>query len=120
MHQHNYPPIVHEHLEEVAEYYRYLHFVVLKRLCTLFDIILELSTGSTWKLLDVVENEPDKSGGGFGRAMLYRTHGDVYSCVLYLTEYCMVDGMSPEDEEKTEGTWLRGHSGTEPDSYLHV
>lgn len=72
MHQHNYPPIVHEHLEEVAEYYRYLHFIILAKLCNLFDIILELDEGTTWKLLDVVENEPDKSGGGFGRAMMYR------------------------------------------------
>lgn len=72
MNQHSYPPIVYEHLEEVAEYYRYLHFVVLRKLCVLFDIILEVDEGTTWQLLDVVENEPAKSGGGFGRAMLYR------------------------------------------------
>lgn len=72
MHEHNYPPIVHEHLDEAAEYYRYLHYSVLRKLCVLFDIILEVEDGTTWKLLDVVENDRDNSAGGFGRAMLYR------------------------------------------------
>ena len=34
-----YPPIVQDHLSQVAEYYRYLHNDVLRRLCNLTDIV---------------------------------------------------------------------------------
>ena len=37
-----YPPIVQDHLSQVAEYYRYLHNDVLRKLCNLTDIVLEL------------------------------------------------------------------------------
>ncbi|GAA5842761.1 hypothetical protein JCM11251_001484 [Rhodosporidiobolus azoricus] len=87
----NYPDLVRQHLPEAAEYFGYLHLVVVRRLAALFDIILEVPEGTVWSLFDVVPDRPDLSGGGFGRAMLYH-------------------GMSEADEKKTENTWLRGHS----------
>ena len=43
-----YPPIVQDHLSQVAEYYRYLHNDVLRKLCNLTDIVLELPEGFIW------------------------------------------------------------------------
>ncbi|BGP46955.1 hypothetical protein JCM10450v2_002807 [Rhodotorula kratochvilovae] len=85
------PPLVRQHLPEVAEYFSYLHLNVLRKLAALFDIILEVPEGTVWSLFDVTPDRPDLSGGGFGRAMLYH-------------------GMSAADERKTNNTWLRGHS----------
>ncbi|GAA5944119.1 hypothetical protein JCM3775_003908, partial [Rhodotorula graminis] len=86
-----YPDLVRRHLPETTEYFSYLHLVVVRKLSSLFDIILELPEGTIWSLFDVTEDKPEVSGGGFGRAMLYH-------------------GMSADDEAKTKGDWLRGHS----------
>ncbi|GAA6052027.1 hypothetical protein JCM3770_002328 [Rhodotorula araucariae] len=85
------PPLVRQHLPEIAAYFSYLHLNVLRKLSTLFDIILEVPEGTVWTLFDVTADRPELSGGGFGRAMLYH-------------------GMSAADELKTNNTWLRGHS----------
>ncbi|GAA5840735.1 hypothetical protein JCM9279_001201 [Rhodotorula babjevae] len=89
--QQAYPDLVRRHLPETTEYFSYLHLNVVRKLSSLFDIILELPEGTIWSLFDVTEDRPDISGGGFGRAMLYH-------------------GMSADDEKKTKGDWLRGHS----------
>lgn len=87
-----YPPIVQDHLSQVAEYYRYLHNDVLRRLCNLTDIVLELPEGFIWdNYYKVTPNDYKNSGGGAGRFMLY-------------------EGMDPQDREKVGDTWLRGHS----------
>lgn len=87
-----HPEIIKKHLNEIANYYQYLHFVVLKKLTTLCDIILELPEG-TWyeKYFQVQQGDIHNSGGGFGRLMVYYGH-------------------SAEDNQKTDNTWLRGHS----------
>ncbi|GJN87615.1 hypothetical protein Rhopal_000570-T1 [Rhodotorula paludigena] len=87
----DYPPLVRQHLPEVVEYFSFLHLEVLRKLSALFDIILELPEGTVWSLFDVTPDQPEVSGGGFARAMIYH-------------------GMSDSDEKKTDGTWLRGHS----------
>ncbi|BGO98886.1 hypothetical protein RTG_01057 [Rhodotorula toruloides ATCC 204091] len=89
--KHSYPPLVQQHLPEIAEYFSFLHLNVVRKLASLFDIILELPEGTVWNLFEVHEDQPELSGGGFGRAMLYH-------------------GMSASDEAKTNNTWLRGHS----------
>ncbi|EMG49359.1 F6'H2 Feruloyl CoA ortho-hydroxylase 2 [Candida maltosa Xu316] len=88
----NYPPIVKDHLKEVAEYYRFLHTEVLRKLCNLTDLVLELPEGFVYKnYFEVNEGDLKNSGAGAGRFMLY-------------------EGMDPEDSKKVENTWLRGHS----------
>lgn len=70
--KHSYPPLVQQHLPEIVEYFSFLHLNVVRKLASLFDIILELPEGTVWDLFDVHEDQPELSGGGFGRAMLYR------------------------------------------------
>ncbi|KAM0788880.1 hypothetical protein ACM66B_002964 [Microbotryomycetes sp. NB124-2] len=89
--QHRYPDIVQQHLPEAVEYFSHLHLNVVRKLSSLFDLILEIPEGSTWSLFEVEPDHPERSGGGFGRAMLYH-------------------GQSAEEDAKAEGTWLRGHS----------
>lgn len=88
----NYPDIVKDHLNEVAEYYRFLHTEVLRKLANLSDLVLELPEGFLYEnYFKVIERDIPASGGGAGRFMLY-------------------EGMDPDDSEKVENTWLRGHS----------
>lgn len=87
-----YPEVARSFLPEVSEYYKYLHFQVLRKLCNLCDIILEKPEGFLWNnFFKVYKNDLVRSGGGFGRFMHYL-------------------GMKPEEESITENTWLRGHS----------
>lgn len=87
-----YPEVVRAFLPEVAEYFRYLHYNVLKRLCNLCDIILEKPEGFIWQnFYQGYKNDLLNSGAGYGRLMHYL-------------------GMNPEEEKITENTWLRGHS----------
>lgn len=92
MWEQNHPQIVKDYLNEIGNYYQYLHFVVLKQLTILCDIILELPEG-TWyeKYFRVNQGDINGSGGGFGRLMMYYGH-------------------DAEENKKTENTWLRGHS----------
>ena len=64
---------------------------MIRKLSSLFDIILEVPEGTFWSLCNVTPDVPDDSAGGFARAMLYNP-------------------MPEEDEKKTANTWLRGHS----------
>lgn len=87
-----YPEIVRHYLPEVANYYRFLHSTILRKLTILCDIILELPEGFLWKnYFKVIENDYKNSGNGFGRFMLYHS-------------------MDPKEEEKVDKNWLRGHS----------
>lgn len=87
-----YPDVVRAFLPEVSEYYKFLHFNVLRKLCTLCDIILEKEEGHLWNnYFKIFKNNLKESGAGFGRMMHYL-------------------GMTPEQEAKTQKTWLRGHS----------
>lgn len=87
-----YPDVVRAFLPEISEYYKFLHFNVLRKLCTLCDIILEKPEGFLWEnFFKVYKNDLVKSGSGFGRLMHYL-------------------GMKPEEEAITKKTWLRGHS----------
>lgn len=90
-----YPPLVRQHLPDFVDYISYLHYHVIPKLCTLFDIILELPEGTFWNLCSINPDRPEESAG-FARAMLYNP-------------------MPEEDEKKTANTWLRGHSDA---SYL--
>ncbi|CAK9439685.1 uncharacterized protein LODBEIA_P37850 [Lodderomyces beijingensis] len=90
--QNNYPEIVKDHLQEIAEYYRFLHNDTLRKICNLSDLVLELPEGFIYEnFYSVTEGDYENSGGGAGRFMLY-------------------DAMDPEDREKVGNTWLRGHS----------
>ncbi|EGW32763.1 uncharacterized protein SPAPADRAFT_65806 [Spathaspora passalidarum NRRL Y-27907] len=88
----NYPDIVRAFIQDIADYYRYLHNEVLRKLTILCDIVLELPEGHIWeKYYSVTDGDHENSGGGAGRFMLY-------------------EGMKPEDMKKVDNTWLRGHS----------
>ncbi|ANB13307.1 hypothetical protein AWJ20_1593 [Sugiyamaella lignohabitans] len=96
----HYPELVRSYLQEVAEFYRYLHYVVLRKILVLCDIILELREGTLWgNYFKVIENDLRNSGAGFGRFMQY-----------YST--------SQKDDEKSGKTWLRGHSDASGFTFL--
>lgn len=87
-----YPEIVRAFLPEIAEYFRHIHFSVLRKLCNLVDLVLELPEGYLWEnFYKVYRNDLLHSGQGFGRFMHYL-------------------GMNAEDERLTRRQWLRGHS----------
>ncbi|GMM37994.1 hypothetical protein DASC09_053190 [Saccharomycopsis crataegensis] len=87
-----YPDVVRAFLPELSEYYKFLHFQVLRRLCNLCDIILEKPEGFLWEnYFKVYKNDLKNSGTGFGRLMHYL-------------------GMTEDEEKLTNKTWLRGHS----------
>ncbi|KAI5966911.1 uncharacterized protein KGF55_000320 [Candida pseudojiufengensis] len=88
----NYPEIIKEYLEEIAEYYRFLHGDTLRKICNLTDLALEIPEGFLYEnYFSVIDGDYQNSGGGTGRFMMY-------------------EAMDPEDQIKTENTWLRGHS----------
>ncbi|ODQ68692.1 Clavaminate synthase-like protein [Nadsonia fulvescens var. elongata DSM 6958] len=89
--QHNHPEIVRDYLPVISEYYRKIHNDILKKLCVLCDHVLEVPEGTLWKRYEVYQGDLEKSGGGISRMMVYH-------------------GMDPDDDKKTDGTWLRGHS----------
>lgn len=87
-----YPEIARAFLPEVSLYYRHIHFIVLRKLCNLCDIILQLPEGYLWNnFFKVFRNDLMNSGSGYGRFMHYL-------------------GMKKQDEQLTNKTWLRGHS----------
>ncbi|KAG5419105.1 hypothetical protein I9W82_002872 [Candida metapsilosis] len=88
----NYPEVAKDHLKEIAEYFRFVHTDVLKKICNLTDLALEVPEGFIYEnYYSIKEGDYDGSGAGYGRFMLY-------------------DAMPPEDEKKVNNTWLRGHS----------
>lgn len=87
-----YPGVVEQHLTAISAYFKYLHNVVLRKILTLIDIILELPEDHLWENhFKVINNDIENSGGGFGRFLLYHEVNKEYT-------------------EKTNGTWLRGHT----------
>lgn len=88
----NYPPLIRAHLDEIADYFKQLHFKVLYKLTILCDIILEKPEGFLWEnYFKVIDGDKQNSGQGAGRFMLYHK-------------------MDPEDQKKVDDNWLRGHS----------
>lgn len=86
------PEVAAAYLNEVRNYFRYLHHNILKKLGTLCDIILELSYGTVFeRYFKVYQGDLKNSGGGFGRFMDYYGH-------------------TQEQNNLTDNTWLRGHS----------
>ncbi|KAK6465438.1 hypothetical protein DFJ63DRAFT_22270 [Scheffersomyces coipomensis] len=86
------PEVAQAHLKEIADYYRYIHNEILRKLTILCDIILEIPEGFLWEnYYKVIEGDYENSGQGAGRFMLYHN-------------------MNSEDEAKVDGNWLRGHS----------
>lgn len=95
-----YPEIVRAHLPEIAEYFRLLHLVVLRKISILCDIILEIPEGYLWEnYFKVNETDIQESGHGFGRFMLYHQ-------------------MKPDDQRKANGNWLRGHSDSSAFTFI--
>ena len=87
-----YPEFVRNNLEEISAYFKYLQYHVLRKLLTLFDIILDIPEGTLWeKYFKVIEGDIVNSGGGFGRFIFYHEVDNKY-------------------DESTKGTWLRGHT----------
>lgn len=88
----DYPEFVKYHLKEIQDYYKHLHFDVLRKVLTLFDIILQIPEGTLWKTqYEVYENDIPNSGGGFARFIFYHPVDEQYT-------------------KETKGTLLRGHS----------
>ena len=88
----SYPELVRNNLNDISNYFRYLHFKILKKVLSLLDIILELTEGTLWnKYFKVVDNDIDNSGGGFGRFLLYHEVNKDY-------------------KRSTNNTWMRGHT----------
>lgn len=91
-HQIKYPEFVKYHLDEINTYFKHLHYEVLRKVLLLIDIILELPEGQLWQNhFQVINNDIENSGGGFGRFLMYHPVDEEY-------------------KEKTNGTWLRGHT----------
>ncbi|CDK30006.1 unnamed protein product [Kuraishia capsulata CBS 1993] len=86
-----HPEILREYIYELAEYYRFVHNDLLKKTCSLCDIILELEDGTTWKHYDTHQGDYDNSGSGWLRLMKYLK-------------------MNSDDQRKVDNTLLRGHS----------
>ncbi|CAN3366496.1 hypothetical protein DICA4_F02740 [Diutina catenulata] len=88
----NYPEPARKNLELIREYYNKVHTQVLRNLCGLCDIALELPEGTLYdRYFKIVQGDLHESGSGVARFMLYNK-------------------MDPKDEEKTQKKWLRGHS----------
>ncbi|CAI5758738.1 unnamed protein product [Candida verbasci] len=88
----NYPEIVKDYLKEIAEYYRFLHNDVLRKLCNLCDIVLEVPEGFLFdNYFKTFPGNYDESGAGPGRFMQY-------------------EKMPEEDLKKVDNETLRGHS----------
>jgi len=86
------PELAATYLNEVRNYFRYIHHNVLKKLTILCDIILELPEGSIFdEYFRVYQGNLKDSGSGFGRLMDYF-------------------GQTQEQNKLTDNTWLRGHS----------
>lgn len=87
-----YPEFVLNNLEDISNYFKYLQFKVLKKVLTLFDLILELREGTLWdNYFKVIDKDIFNSGGGFGRFIFYHEVDDKYNM-------------------STNKTWLRGHT----------
>lgn len=86
-----HPPPARPHLDRIANYYRHVHTSILRRLCDLTDIVLEIPEGTTYDTLyKVVDKDNENLGHGTGRFMLYHKQ--------------------PQDvDQKNDGKWLRGH-----------
>lgn len=88
----NHPELIRVYLNEISNYFRYIHFSVLRKLTILCDIILELPEETLWeRCFKPIQGDLEASGGGFGRLMTYF-------------------GQSENDNKLTGNTWLRGHS----------
>lgn len=87
-----FPPPARPHLSNIQSYYNHVHTQVLRKLCILTDIALELPEGTTYDLLyKVVPGNKEELGNGVGRLMLYFPQ-------------------PKEVDAKNDGKWLRGHS----------
>lgn len=87
-----YPAYITEHLDDIAIYFRYLYYNILRKIMNLVDIILELPEGHFWdKHFKVIQNDIYHSAGGVARFLYYHAVDEDY-------------------KRKTNGTWLRGHS----------
>ncbi|CAK7916961.1 hypothetical protein CAAN3_19S02630 [[Candida] anglica] len=86
-----YPEVFSAYQKEVNAYYKYVHEVVLRKVLTLCDIILEIPEGTLYGKYFSLTDSVETSSGGHGRFMLYHP----------LTE---------NEASKVDGTWLRGHS----------
>lgn len=87
-----YPELVRNNLDDISDYFRYLHFEVLKKVLNLIDIVLELPEETLWNnYFKVVDNDIDNSGGGFGRFLMYHEVNKDYN-------------------KATNNTWMRGHT----------
>ncbi|KAK6456802.1 uncharacterized protein RJT20DRAFT_34445 [Scheffersomyces xylosifermentans] len=87
-----HPELLQAHLKEVADYYNYLHRVILPKLLRLCDLILEIPEGTIEKNYFHNLGTNQDTSGSHGRLMLYQPYEN------------------PEDFEQTDKVFLRGHS----------
>lgn len=86
-----YPEFVKYNLDDIAYYFSYLHFEVLRKICHLIDIILETPEGSTYKNFAVVKDDIVHSSNGYSRLLFYHPVNEKY-------------------KKQTNSTWMRGHT----------
>lgn len=86
-----YPEFVRNNLDDIAYYFNYLHYEVLRKLSNLIDIILELEEGSTYQLFKINQGDILNSSNGFARFLVYHPITDEYN-------------------QNTDSTWMRGHT----------
>ncbi len=97
----NNPELIKANLDDIVEYYSYLHNEVLRKITILCDIILEIPEGTLWEnYFKVRIDDVEHSGFGLGRLMMYY-------------------GMKESDEKKTANTWLRGHSDSTAFTFIY-
>ncbi|KAK6460666.1 hypothetical protein DFJ63DRAFT_237790 [Scheffersomyces coipomensis] len=91
-HPERHPELLQAHLKEIADYYNYLHRVILPQILRLCDLILKIPEGSLLNHYFKNSGTNQDTSGSHGRLMLYQ----------------------PYDEEtslkETENMYLRGHS----------
>lgn len=95
-----HPEIIAAHLQEIANFYNKIHRVVLPKLLSLCDLILDIPEGT------LLNNYFQNSGTNLddseshGRLMLYEPYEN------------------PEESKITNRTWLRGHSDISAFSFI--
>ena len=95
-----HPEFVKANLDDIEFYFTYLHQQIQRKVLNLIDIILGLPEGEMYKKYFRVEyNDPNDSGTGFGRFLLYHPVDEDYN-------------------RKTTSTWMRGHTDAGAFTYI--
>lgn len=94
-----HPPLVREYIQDIADYFNVIHREILPKLLSLCDLILQIPEGTLQRNYFVKWGGDSDDSKSHGRFMLYQPY-------------------NAESSEKTEKTWLRGHSDISGFSFI--